>query len=76
MGQENNLYFNEKSEAFDQHVTNLKEMFGQLHRFGMRLNPAKCVFGVEGGKFLGFILTYRGIEANPDKCSTILAMQF
>jgi len=41
----------------------------------MRLNPTKCVFGVEGGKFLGFMLTHRGIEANPDKCSTILDTQ-
>jgi len=31
----------------------------------------KCVFGVEGGKFLGFMLTYRGIEANLEKCRTI-----
>jgi len=41
----------------------------------MRLNPAKCVFGVEGGKFLGFMLTHKGIEANPDKCSAILHTQ-
>jgi len=41
----------------------------------MRLNPTKCVFIVEGGKFLGFMLTHRAIEANPDKCSTILNMQ-
>jgi len=41
----------------------------------MRLNPKKCIFGVEGGKFLGFMLTHRGIEDNPDKCFTILAMR-
>jgi len=34
----------------------------------MRLNPEKCTFGVPAGKFLGFYLTERGIEANPDKC--------
>jgi ribonuclease HI len=34
----------------------------------MRLNPEKCTFGVQAGKFLGFYLTERGIEANPDKC--------
>jgi len=33
----------------------------------VKLNPEKCTFGEEGGKFLGFILTSRGIEANPDK---------
>ena len=34
----------------------------------MRFNPEKCTFGVKAGKFLGFYLTERGIEANPDKC--------
>nr|KYP59831.1 hypothetical protein KK1_015272 [Cajanus cajan] len=41
----------------------------------MRLNPEKCVFEVSGGKFLGFMLSNRGIEANPDKCQTILDMK-
>jgi len=41
----------------------------------MRLNPEKCAFGVEGGKFLGFMLTHRGIEANPDKCKVIIEMR-
>src|SRR5215469_501891 len=40
----------------------------------MRLNPKKCAFGVRAGKFLGFMLTERGIEANPDKCKAILDM--
>ncbi|XP_072054278.1 uncharacterized protein [Arachis hypogaea] len=41
----------------------------------MRLNPEKCAFGVQKGKFLGFLLTNRGIEANPDKCQAIINMQ-
>ncbi|XP_052732453.1 uncharacterized protein LOC128196247 [Vigna angularis] len=41
----------------------------------MRLNPAKCIFGVPNGKFLGFMLTSRGIEANPEKCRTVLEMR-
>ncbi|XP_016206026.1 uncharacterized protein LOC107646349 [Arachis ipaensis] len=40
----------------------------------MRLNPEKCAFGVQGGKFLGFMLTSRGIEVNPKKCDAILNM--
>ena len=40
-----------------------------------KLNPDKCVFGVEAGKFLGFLLTERGIEANPKKHATIVAMR-
>ena len=41
----------------------------------MKLNPEKCTFGVEGGKFLGFMLTHRGIKANPNKCQAILDMR-
>ncbi|RDX68966.1 Tf2-9, partial [Mucuna pruriens] len=41
----------------------------------MRLNPNKCVFKVRGGKFLGFMLTHRGIEANPDKYDAIIQMK-
>nr|KYP57503.1 Retrotransposable element Tf2 [Cajanus cajan] len=41
----------------------------------MRLNPDKCVFGVSGSKFLGFMLSSRGIEANPDKCQAIIDMR-
>jgi len=64
-----------KSNAFEQHLANLKEVFRQLRRFGMRLNLTKCVLGVEGGKFWGFMLTHRGIDTNFDKCSAILAMR-
>jgi len=41
----------------------------------LKLNPEKCIFGAEAGKFLGFLLTERGIEANPKKCATIIAMR-
>ena len=41
----------------------------------MKLNPAKCAFGVSAGKFLGFIVNNRGIEANPDKIKVVLDMQ-
>nr|KYP41051.1 Retrotransposable element Tf2 [Cajanus cajan] len=41
----------------------------------MRLNPDKCVFSVSGGKFLGFMLSSRGIEANLDKCQAIIDMR-
>jgi len=64
-----------KSGTFDQHLADLEEVFDRLRKFNMRLNTAKCAFGVEGGKFLGFMLTHRGIEANPDKCSAILNTQ-
>jgi len=45
------------------HTTDLGEIFQQVKKFNMRLNPAKCTFGVQAGKFLGFLLTSRRIEA-------------
>ena len=41
----------------------------------MHLNLEKCTFGVRGNKFLDFMITHQGIEANPNKCTTILEMQ-
>ena len=41
----------------------------------MKLNPSKCAFGVLSGKFLGFVVSYRGIEANPNKIQAILNME-
>ena len=41
----------------------------------MKLNPSKCVFGVSSGKFLGFMVSQRGIEVNEDKIQAILNMK-
>ena len=57
------------------HVSDLEEMFTTIAKFRLKLNPEKCIFGVEAGKFLGFLLIERGIEANPDKFAAILAMR-
>ena len=40
----------------------------------MRLNPAKCTFGVKSGKLLGFIVSQKGIEVDPEKVKAILEM--
>uniref|UniRef100_A0A2N9GVB7 Reverse transcriptase domain-containing protein n=1 Tax=Fagus sylvatica TaxID=28930 RepID=A0A2N9GVB7_FAGSY len=63
-----------KSKKDDNHLADLKETFQALRRYNMKLNPAKCVFGVSSGKFLGFMVSQRGIEANPDKIKAILEM--
>ena len=63
-----------KSQTIPQHVADLEEVFGELRKYSMRLNPEKCILGVGGGKFLGFMITYQGIEANLDKCTAILEM--
>ncbi|KAM1316345.1 hypothetical protein ACFX2F_019994 [Malus domestica] len=64
-----------KSKHADQHITNLYETFTILKRYRMRLNPNKCSFGVGSGKFLGFMISQRGIEANPEKIKAILDMK-
>ena len=43
----------------------LEELFTTIAKYRLKLNPEKCVFGVKAGRFLGFLLTERGIEANP-----------
>ena len=63
------------SQVKDQHIADLEVLFTTVTMYRLKLNPEKCVFGVEAGKFLGFLLTERGIEANPEKCTTIIAMR-
>ncbi|XP_014506403.1 uncharacterized protein LOC106766164 [Vigna radiata var. radiata] len=64
-----------RSRSVEEHLRDLEEVLHQVRKFGMRLNPLKCTFGVAAGKFLGFMLTTRGIEANPDKCRTVLELR-
>ena len=62
-----------KSVKAEFHIIHLAEAFQVLKSYTMKLNPAKCAFGVSVEKFLGFIVNSQGIEANPDKiklCST------
>ena len=54
-----------KSKERPDHTRHLRETFELLRRHNMNLNPLKCAFGVSSGKFLGFMVTQRGIEANP-----------
>ncbi|EMS64805.1 hypothetical protein TRIUR3_33527 [Triticum urartu] len=55
-------------------IDDLKETFDNLQVYKMMLNPAKCVFGVLGGKLLGFLVSERGIEANPEKIKAITSL--
>ena len=52
-------------------VEDLEETFANLRKINLKLNPEKCVFGVPSGKLLGFFVSQRGIEANPDKIKAI-----
>ena len=56
------------------HLEDLQETFDTLRRYRMKLNPVKCVFGVLSGKFLDFMVSHQGIEANPKKVRAILNM--
>ena len=53
-------------------LEDLRETFDNLRAYRMKLNPKKCVFGVPAGKLLGFIVSERGIEVNPEKIKAIL----
>jgi hypothetical protein len=64
-----------KTKDEDRHLDDLEETFKTLRQYCMKLNPSKCVFGVSSGKFLGFMVSQRGIEANPDKIRAIDVVQ-
>jgi hypothetical protein len=56
-------------------LENLAQVFDKLRATSTKLNPEKCVFGISAGKLLGFLVSHRGIEANPDKIRAIEAMR-
>ena len=64
-----------KSLDEGKHLDDLQETFNTLRRYNMKLNPSKCAFGVASGKFLGFMVSHRGIEVNPKKIEAILDMK-
>ena len=53
----------------------MEQILNTLDRYKIKLNPDKCVFGVKAGKFLEFMISHRGIEANPEKMEAILNMK-
>ncbi|XP_013645662.1 uncharacterized protein LOC106350303 [Brassica napus] len=61
-----------KSSKASNHVPQLQECFDILNKFGMKLNPTKCTFGVASGEFLGYLVTERGIEANPKQIAALV----
>ena len=60
-----------KRKRMEDHITNLDEAFKILKEYNMKLNPSKCAFGVSLGKFLGFMVSQRGIEANTEKIQAL-----
>ena len=63
-----------KTKEHPSHKQNLQDIFETLDRFNVRLNPLKCSFGLRSGVFLGYLMTKRGIEANPTQIRAIQEM--
>ena len=55
-----------KSKIVSEHLGDLRAIFEILRKYKLRLNASKCSFDVRSGKFLGYMVTHRGIEVNPD----------
>ncbi|KAM5551791.1 hypothetical protein ABKV19_026575, partial [Rosa sericea] len=61
-----------KSKKSGDHFTDLRKVFERMRLHKLKMNPAKCVFGVQAGDFLGFIVHQRGIEVPEDKANAVI----
>lgn len=78
LGKNIHVYMDDIVVKTKQHLTlldDLKETFANLREYKVKLNPKKCIFGVPAGKLLGFLVSERGIEANPEKIKAIKRMR-
>ena len=64
-----------KTKTTDNLIADLEETFANLNKYRWKLNPSKCIFGVPSGILLGYIVSARGIEPNPNKVSAITNMK-
>ena len=64
-----------KSKVVSKHLGDLGDILEVLRKYKLRLNASKCSFGVRSGKFLGYMVTHRGIEVNPDQIKAINNLQ-
>ena len=64
-----------KSQCEDDHLDDLQETLDTLRSYNMKLNLNKCAFGVTAGKFLGFMVSQRGIKVNPKKIQAIMELE-
>ena len=78
MGKNIEVYIDDivvKSKMVSEHIGDLTNIFKILRGHKLRLNASKCSFGVGSGKFLGYMVTHRGIKANPDQVKAINNLQ-
>ena len=64
-----------KSNMVSEHLGDLRTIFEILRNHKLRLNASKCSFGMGSGKLLGYMVTHRGIEVNPDQIKAINNLQ-
>ncbi|WCJ39787.1 Retrovirus-related Pol polyprotein from transposon gypsy [Euphorbia peplus] len=64
-----------KSKKAEDHASDLEVVFKILREYNLKLNPEKCTFGINSGKFLGFMISKRGIKENPDKIKAIIDLK-
>ena len=64
-----------KSKVASEHVRDLGDIFEILRRHKLRLNESRCSFGVRLGKFLGYMVTHRGIEVSPNQIRVVNNLQ-
>jgi hypothetical protein len=72
------IYINDvvvKSDSMDNHLANLHLALKRMRRYGLKINPLKCAFGVPASKFLGFIIHEHGLEIDPTKIKSINKVQ-
>jgi hypothetical protein len=62
------------SKSKEDHLLYLAKTFASMREAQLWLNPEKCIFGVRQGKILGYLMSHRGIEANPNKIQAIMDM--
>ena len=78
MGKNIEVYIDDmvvKSKMVSKHIGGLTNIFKILKGHKLRLNASKCFFGVGSGNFLGYMVTHRGIEVNPDQVKVINNLQ-
>ena len=74
LGKSTEVYIDDmvvKSKVVSEHVGDLGNIFEILRKHRLRLNASKCSFGVGSSKFLGHMVTHRGIKVNPDQIKAI-----
>lgn len=59
----------------EDHIQDMKQIFDILRKYQIKLSLEKCTFGVSSGKFLGFIVTQKDIETNPEKIKSIVEVR-